>query len=295
MPIDFGASRRGVNLGPTALRLAGLEEKLHALGHTITNDSVPPLTLSQEYVHEYDPKLKYLPAIVEACKHLSERTFTSLEEGFHPLILGGDHSLAVGSVAGVSKYWKVRGKKLGLIWIDAHGDYNTPQTTPSGNVHGMPLAALNGLGHHYLTSLSGDYIKVPPESTLVFGVRDLDTGEKSNLKNAGVRTITMAQIDRDGISDSVQEALGYLRNNCDIIHVSFDVDSIDPVTAPGVGTPVPGGLSYREAHFLMESLAETGIVTSVDVVEVNPLLDIRNSTAHLAVEMLSSLFGETIL
>lgn len=294
VPIDLGASERGVSLGPTALRMAGLEERLGRLGYEVMDDPAEPLYLPRHRQAPGEQKLRYLESIAEACSSLRRRVYGALVDGRLPLVLGGDHSLAMGSVSGAAEYCRERGLRLGLLWIDAHGDYNTPETTPSGNLHGMPLAVLNGLGHPKLLDLVGAVPAVDPRYTVLFATRDLDPGEKALLRQSPARVITMMDIDAQGMRGSVELALRTLEA-CDVLHVSLDIDSLDPKTAPGVGTPVPGGLTYREAHFLLESLAETGKVRSVDLVEVNPLLDHRNRTARLAVELAASLLGSRIL
>jgi len=295
VPLDYGASRRGVNMGPTALRLAGLREALQGLGHTVEEDPRPFDVNIQEHEAESNPHLKYLPAITRVCRTLAERVEESLDQDAFPLVMGGDHSIAIGTLAGASSHCRKKNLSLGVLWIDAHGDFNTPETSPSGNIHGMPLAASVGLGHHTLTNLHGDFQKVAAENVVILGLRDLDPGEKQNLKDEEIKTFTMADVDRHGISVVVQRALEYLTERVDFLHVSFDVDSLDPEFAPGVGTPVRGGLQYREAHLLMELLCESHLVRSLEVVEVNPILDIRNQTAVVAVEMVASLLGDTIL
>ena len=295
VPMDFGASRRGVNVGPTALRLAGIKEKLMELGHQPEEDEQPIFVPIQEIAQEYDSTLKFLPAILAGCRKLAQRVEATKQEGLFPLVMGGDHSIAVGTLAGLGAYYRAQGIRWGVVWLDAHGDYNTPETSPSGNIHGMPLAASTGIGSPELTGLHGDFTKVDPSHVVIIGLRDVDLGERQNLKNQKVKTFTMADIDRKGIDSVMAETLEYLKQRVDVIHLSFDVDSLDPTFAPGVGTPVPGGLTYREAHFIMEHLAASGMVGSAEVVEVNPILDIQNKTAETAVEMIASLLGKTIL
>ena len=286
-PLDLGQSRRGVDLGPTALRYAGLKSALTRLGYDVEDrgniETVERDTLSPE------PGMAFLQPVVDACERIYEASRHAVADGAVPLVLGGDHSIAVGTVGGVSHE-----HRTGVLWIDAHGDFNTPDTSPTGNLHGMPLAALCGYGAPTLVDAGRPGAKLRPEDVVLFGVRDLDPGEQALIQCAGIATYTMRQIDERGLAPLAAEALEGLRH-VDRIHVSLDMDSIDPREAPGVGTQVPGGLSYREGHLLMELIAEHGGIGSVDVVEVNPILDTRNQTAQLALGLLSSLFGRSIL
>ena len=286
-PLDLGQSRRGVDLGPTALRYAGLKSALTRLGYQVEDqgniETVERDTLSTE------PGMAFLQPVVDACERIYEASRQAVADGAVPLVLGGDHSIAVGTVGGVSHE-----HRTGVLWIDAHGDFNTPDTSPTGNLHGMPLAALCGYGAPELVDAGRPGAKLRPEDVILFGVRDLDPGELALIQHAGITTYTMRQIDERGLATLATEALEQLRH-VDRIHVSLDMDSIDPREAPGVGTQVPGGLSYREGHLLMELIAENGGIGSVDVVEVNPILDTRNQTAQLALGLLSSLFGRRIL
>ena len=286
-PLDLGQSRRGVDLGPTALRYAGLKSALTRLGYRVEDrgniETVERDTLSPE------PGMAFLQPVVDACERIYEASRQAVADGAVPLVLGGDHSIAVGTVGGVSHE-----HRTGVLWIDAHGDFNTPDTSPTGNLHGMPLAALCGYGAPELVDAGRPGAKLRPEDVILFGVRDLDPGELALIQHAGITTYTMRQIDERGLATLATEALEQLRH-VDRIHVSLDMDSIDPREAPGVGTQVPGGLSYREGHLLMELIAENGGIGSVDVVEVNPILDTRNQTAQLALGLLSSLFGRRIL
>ncbi len=292
VPLDFGANLRGVDLGPTALRRAGLKETLSAMGHELEEDPLlVPIPIA-EHRESGDPQVRFLEPVAEVCLSLAARVEAACQEGAFPLVLGGDHSLAIGSLAGLKAFYGQ--KPWGVIWIDAHADFNTPETSPSGNIHGMSLAASCGWGHPLLTQLYGPAPKIHPHQVVLVGVRDLDPGEKLNLKQAGVKVMTMADIDRWGMAEVIRR----VRETMDRLtewHVSLDIDVLDPGTAPGVGTPVPGGLTYRELHLLMESLAETQRVTSADVVEVNPILDLKNQTAKVAVAMIRSLLGATIL
>jgi arginase len=293
VPMDFGANRRGVDMGPSALRQAGIKAAIEALGHTVEEEKRAVRVPQAEHVDAGDPRVKYLNAIVEGCRTLDLLVRDALKDHAFPLVMGGDHSIAVGTLAGLGNHY--RGRRWGVIWIDAHADFNTPETSPSGNIHGMSLAASAGLGHEALTGLGGTFRKIDPTAIVVIGARDIDPGEKVNLRDAGVHVFTMADIDRLGMAEVARQTLSVHLADVEALHVSFDVDSLDPEFAPGVGTPVRGGLTYREVHFLMETLAANGRVTSAEVVEVNPVLDVRNQTAETAVEMVASLLGDTIL
>jgi arginase len=293
VPMDLGAGRRGVDMGPSAIRIAGVADRLRALGHTIDDEGdiqvKPP-----EQQRITNEKLKYLPAIVRACTVLASKVEKIIaSEGF-PLVLGGDHSIAIGTIAGIASHCKKSGKKLGLLWIDAHGDLNTAETSPSGNIHGMPLAASLGHGALELTSVGGDFPKLDPKNVILLATRDLDEGEKASIKKLGVTVFTMGEIDKHGMALVITKALRKLRH-VDYLHVSFDLDAVDPSVAPGVGTPVKGGLNYREAHLIMETLNEFGKMTSLEIVEANPILDNRNQSAEFAVELILSGFGKKIL
>ncbi len=288
VPMDLGAGRRGVDMGPSALRLAQLAATLRELGHRVTDlgnvNSPVAESLSTE------GGLRYLDAIASTCKatynHLRE-----LPAGTFPLILGGDHSISMGTVAGLA-----REGRMAVLWIDAHADVNTPEGSPSGNIHGMPLAHLMGVGDPRLTGIWGGGAVIAPEDAVFIGLRSVDEDERHFLREHNIRAYTMKDIDRRGLASVAEEAIEYLRQcNSDHLHVSFDADALDPSIAPGVGTPVLGGLSYREAHLLMELLADAQIVSSLDIVEVNPILDTRNQTAHIMVEMAASLLGKNIL
>lgn len=295
VPMDLGASERGVSLGPTAIRLAGLEEKLKSLGHTLDDEPVYPRFLSRHRRAPDESKTKYLATIMEVCSELNRQVYETANQGIFPIILGGDHSLALGSITAISRFQLEKNKILGIIWIDAHGDYNTPETTPSGNLHGMPLAVINGLGNEsFLPLCSPGQPIVLPQNTVLMATRDLDPGERDLLRSQNVNVLTMMHLDRYGVDYCVHRALQCLEN-CDFIHVSLDLDALDPSVAPGVGTPVGGGLTLREAHYILESLAETGKVCSIDLVEVNPLLDIKNQSAKIAVELIGSLLGSRTL
>lgn len=280
IPMDLGAGRRGVDMGPSALRYARLLEGLEALGLFVEDLGDVRVPLAETLREKRGP---YLEEIRQAAQELQDR-LKALPEGVFPILLGGDHSLSMGSVSGVAR------GRTGVIWVDAHADFNTPETSPSGNIHGMPLAVLCGLGHPRLTEA---FRAVNPEDVVLIGVRSLDPGEKRLLKEMGVRVYTMHEVDRLGIARIAEEALAYLEGLP--LHVSLDADVLDPTLAPGVGTPVPGGLTYREAHLLMEVLAQSGRVRSLDLVEVNPILDEKNRTAEMMVGLALSLLGKRIL
>jgi arginase len=291
--MDLGAGRRGVDMGPSAIRYAQLEENLRALGHAVTdlgNVNVPVVETIDRNTNDAHPNPlpHYLEQIRTACQETAER-LQQLEAGVLPIAIGGDHSMSMGTVAGAA-----RGERIGLVWVDAHTDFNTPQTSPSGNIHGMPVASLVGLGDERLVNIGGSGAKIRPEDIVMIGIRSVDRGERELLRGRGATVYTMKEVDTLGMARIAQETLEKLRG-LDRIHVSFDADSLDPSIAPGVGTPVPGGLSYREAHLLMELLSDSGKVGSLDLVEVNPVLDRENMTAKVMVEMACSLLGKRIL
>ena len=287
-PISLGAGKRGVDLGPSALRYANVGESLSGLGHPIVDLGNIPVPAPAELGP--DPKLRYLATISLFCATVADRVAEAVTAGRIPLILGGDHSLSIGSVAG-----SARGRDIGLIWIDAHGDFNTAEISPSGNIHGMSLACLTGHGHADLTGLAGRDPAINPANVALVGVRDLDPGERQALRASGVRCFTMQDVDRRGFAAVMEDAIRIVSQAPDGFHVSFDLDVIDPREAPGVGTPVPGGISYREAHLAMEFIAVSGKMVSIDLVEDNPILDDRNKTALLGVELIQSVFGKQIL
>jgi arginase len=295
VPLDLGASRRGVDMGPSAVRVAGLEARLEALGHEVRDGGNISVAVA-ETKSVGEPSARYLKEITETCSRAAEMVEKALSDGMTPVILGGDHSVAAGSVSGVADFYRKQNQKIGLIWIDAHADMNTPGTSPSGNVHGMPLAALLGLGPDPLTNLLGFAPKVQPENVVLIGVRDIDATEKENIKRTGVTEVyTMRDIDERSMRTVMEEALRAAGRGTSGYHVSLDMDWIDPEDAPGVGTPVRGGATYREAHLAMEIIADHGRMVSLEVVEVNPVIDEHNRTADLAVELISSAFGKKIL
>jgi arginase len=293
VPMDLGAGRRGVDMGPSAIRIAGVTEKLQSLGHTVIEEGDISTKIPEQQKVK-NPKLKYLPEIVRACSLLAAKTEKILDAGGFPLILGGDHSIAIGTIAGVSNFCKKKNKKLGVIWVDAHGDMNTDVTSPSGNIHGMPLAASIGLGALELTSIGGDFQKIDPKNLVMIAIRDLDTGEKAAIRKNNITIYTMEDIDKHGMAVIITKALRKLKD-VDFIHISFDLDAMDPKECPGVGTPVKGGLDYREAHLIMETLSENNRMNSLEVVEANPILDNRNQSAEFAVELMQSGFGKKII
>ncbi|RIK31720.1 MAG: arginase [Anaerolineae bacterium] len=289
VPMDLGQNRRGVDMGPSAIRYSGLRDRLEGLGHAVEdkgNIEVPIL----ETCAITDPKLKYIDCIVPMSRRVAGSVATSVQGGRFPLVLGGDHSLAIGSVRGAAKQ-----KRVGVIWLDAHADFNTHETTPSGNIHGMPLAALCGLGDPRLTALWDETPPVvDPSRVAILGARDLDSDEKNNLRKADVLVLSMEQIDRMGMLAALERAIERVSRDADGIYLSMDLDALDPRLAPGVGTPVPGGLTYREAHLACEVIAETGKLVGMDIVEVNPILDEKNHTAQLAVEFAASALGARV-
>jgi arginase len=293
-PSDLGASRRGVDMGPSAIRIANLGPRLRSLGYDV--EDVGNVTVAvRESVAAGDSKIKFLPEITAATKALRDLTYEGLSQGRVPLTLGGDHSLAMGSIAGVTKFYAEQKKRIGVIWLDAHGDINTPETSGSGNIHGMPLAHCLGVGHKDLLALSEKTPMVDSSRTVLIGIRDLDPGERNAIRELGVRAFTMRDIDEMGMRNVIQEAIKIACNGTAGFHLSFDVDCMDPRDAPGVGTAVRGGTTYREGHLAMEILHDSGKMLSMDITEVNPVLDTSNQTAELAVEMVVSAFGKRIL
>ena len=295
VPLDMGASRRGVDMGPSAIRVAGLEARLEALGHHVTDAGNIRVEVVETRA-EGNRKARYLREIARTCTRTGEAVAKALDEGATPLVLGGDHSLAAGSVSGVAEHFRKCGEKIGLLWFDAHSDINTPETSTSGNVHGMPLAALLGLGPEALSSIYGFSPKIAPENAVLIGVRDIDAAERENIRRAGMAEVyTMRDIDERGMRTVMEEALRAAGRGTAGYHVSLDMDWIDPEDAPGLGTPVRGGATYREAHLAMEIVADHGRMVSFEIVEVNPVIDEHNRTADLAVELACSVFGKKIL
>jgi len=294
VPLDLGQSRRGVDMGPSAVRVAGLEARLEGLGLVVEDAGNVSVAIAEQK-KEGDPRAKYLKEITATCTKHADLVLKTLEAGKTPLVLGGDHSVATGTMAGVSEFHRRQNQKVGLIWIDAHSDINTPDTSPSGNVHGMPLAAIMGLGPAELANIFGFSPKVSPDNCVLVGVRDIDEREKENIRRAGVDVYTMRDIDERGMRVVMEEALRVAGRGTAGYHVSLDMDWIDPEDAPGVGTPVRGGATYREAHLAMEIIADHGRLLSFEIVEVNPVIDEHNRTADLAVELSMSIFGKKIL
>jgi arginase len=295
VPLDLGGNRRGVDMGPSAFRIAGLGDRLAGLGYTVADkgDLAAPIPETREL---RDERKKYIRDIAKVCQKLYQTALASLDEGAMPIVLGGDHSLGAGSVAAVAEWAKkTASRPIGLLWVDAHGDMNTPATSLSGNVHGMPLAALLGSEPAELSRIGGWSPKVLPAQTVLIGVRNLDEREKVAVRDSHVHVFTMKDIDRQGIAAIVEQAVNLAGSGTAGIHVSFDMDVCDPLIAPGVGTPVKGGLDYREAHMVMEIVADSGLLASLDLVEVNPTLDMQNTTAQLGTELALSALGMKIL
>jgi arginase len=293
-PMDLGADRRGVDMGPSALRIANLKGKLEQLGYKVL-DSGDIFIQNVEQQKIVNPRLKYVNEILRTSAILAGKIEKILEKDQFPLCLGGDHSMALGTIAGLSSFCKKNRLKAGIIWIDAHADMNTDETSPSGNIHGMPMAAALGLGNKKLVGFYGFSPKVKAENCALIGVRSIDPQERINIKKTGLPVYTMSDVDKLGIHRIINRVLKQFREKVDHIHVSFDLDSVDPGIAPGVGTPVSGGLSYREAHLLMESIAECGCMSSLEISEVNPILDIRNRSAEFAADLVASSMGQRIL
>jgi arginase len=294
VPLDLGGNRRGVDMGPSALRIAGLAERLTSLGLRVVDEG-DLVTPNPEVKAVGDPRKKYIRDIARICDRLYKTSLNVLHSGGLPLVLGGDHSLGAGSVAATSDFLRKDDRPLGLLWVDAHGDMNTPASSGSGNVHGMPLAALLGPEPAELSRIGGFSPKVRPEHTVLIGIRNLDDREKEIVRESRVHVFTMKDIDRSGIASVVEQALTLAGHGTGGIHLSFDLDVCDPSIAPGVGTPVKGGLDYREAHTLMEIVADSGLLRALDLVEVNPILDDRNTTAALASELAASALGQKII
>jgi arginase len=292
--MDLGADRRGVDMGPSAVRDADLSERLIKLGYEVADEG-NIVVRNPEVMQITDRKLKYLPEIATACQQLADQVEAALEEGSIPIILGGDHSIAIGSVSGLASFHHTRDHKVGVIWFDAHGDMNTPETSPSGNIHGMPFAAILGDGAKELTQIGGFSPKVYPEDCVLIAVRSIDPEEAVTLKNSGIRVVTMRELDERGMSAVMDEAIGLASRRTVGFHVTMDMDFVDPVYAPAVGTPVQGGPTYRESHLAMEKIADSGKMLSFELAEVNPVLDFANRTAELGVQLISSAFGKKIM
>jgi arginase len=292
--LDLGAGRRGTDMGPSAIHVAGLVPAVKSLGHAV--ERVETLGVSPfEALGVGDEKARFLEEIAEVCARLADKTQSAIMQGLFPLVLGGDHSQAIGTVSGLSRVARERGRRLGVIWVDAHTDMNTPDSSPSGNIHGMPLATLLGHGVDELTGLVPGGPALAPESVVIIGARDVDATEIPLVKQTGVRVYTMSELDRRGPAVCIEEALHTVLGHCDDLHLSFDLDGVDPSHAPGVGTPVPGGLSLRESHLLCEMACKTGKLVGMEMVELNPTLDHENMTGRLAVWLIESALGRNIL
>ena len=290
VPMDLGQGRRGVDMGPYSIRYAGLKERIERLGYNVHDQG--NIHVPQAESHRIqDEKLKYLPEVTRVAEDLASKVADVVGQGHFPVILGGDHSIAIGSIAGITQSFK----KLGVIWFDAHADFNTEGTTPSGNIHGMPLACCLGVGNEKLVNIAGFAPKILPENVVIVGARSVDREERVLLKQHGIKVFDMHEVDKLGIAKVMEEAIRIAGVGTDGIHLSLDLDSIDPDMAPGVGTPVLGGITYREGHFAMELLYQSGKVISCDVVEVNPILDEHNKTARTAVDLVCSLLGEAVM
>lgn len=293
-PMDLGAGRRGVDMGPSALRIAGVSDKLSALGYKVIDAGDIDIR-TPEVAKVIDEKLRYLPEIAKACSTLASKVETSLDNDEFPLVLGGDHSMAIGTIAGIANHCKKHKKRFGVIWIDAHADINTPDTSPSGNIHGMPVAVSLGYGPPELTKVGGDFTSLAPHQIAMIGLRSVDEGEAKLIKKLKIEAHTMSDLDKHGVHRIIAKVLSSMRAKVDHLHVSFDLDSVDPAIAGGVGTPVPGGLTYREAHLIMEAVAESGYMSSFEIAEVNPILDNRNASAEFAADLIASSMGKRIL
>ena len=295
MPLDFGGRRHGSDMGPSAIRLAGITDKIESLGHTVITDRERREIQAQEYADAgSNPKAKYLEPIVSACYSLAADVEKSVLKEEFPLILGGDHSIVLGTLAGLHAAYSPHKVRLGVLYVDAHGDFNTAESSPTGNIHGECLAASAGYGLPELVNLYREGPKIDPKNICYVGIRDLDSGEKKLMKEAGVTVFTVSDIDRQGFSDVVKKVKLFFKTKCDVVHISFDMDAFDPSIAPGTGVPVPGGLTYREGLLLMEEMACLGMVGSMEIVEVNPILDVRNETARMAVSLAARILGEKL-
>jgi arginase len=295
VPMDLGASRRGVDMGPYAVRYADLRARIEANGHSVEDAGNVTVPFREDALRGAQGEGRYLEAIISVCTAIAAATRGALEAGRTPLVLGGDHALAAGSIAGAAAHFAERGERLGVIWMDAHGDLNTPASSPSGNVHGMPLAHLLGHGENALASVAGVRPAVRAENVALVGIRDLDAPERRHAADWNLRVLTMRALDERGVRSVMEEAIAVASKDTAALWVSFDMDCVDPTEAPGVGTAVPGGMTYREAHLAMEMIADTGRVAGIDLVEVNPVLDERNRTAEVATQLLLSALGKRIL
>ena len=292
--LDLGAGRRGVDMGPSAIHLAGLKSGIESLGHRVMENYAIGVA-SQEMVDPGDPHARFLPEITRVCSDLADRVELALEHGWFPVVLGGDHSVAIGTISGLARFYRKRGQRIGVLWADAHTDSNTPETSPSGNIHGMPLAVLLGLGPKELVSIAGDEPALRVGDVCVIGARDVDMTERTAVRELGLRVYTMSELDERGTAVCVREAIERVSAHTAGVHLSYDLDGVDPQHAPGVGTPVPGGLNLRESHLICEKVAGTGKILGVEMVELNPVIDSENRTGKLAVWLILSALGKTIL
>lgn len=292
--LDLGAGRRGVDMGPSAIHLAGLKGGMESLGHQVVENYAIGAA-SQEMVDPGNPHARFLPEIARVCSELADRVELALEHGWFPVVLGGDHSVAIGTISGLARYYRKRGQRIGVLWADAHTDSNTPETSPSGNIHGMPLAVLLGYGPKELVSIAGDEPALRIGDVCVMGARDIDMTERAVVQKMGLRVYTMSELDERGTAVCVREAIERVSAHTAGVHLSFDLDGVDPQHAPGVGTPVPGGLNLRESHLICEKVAQTGKLLGVEMVELNPVIDSENRTGKLAVWLILSALGKTIL
>lgn len=294
VPSDLGANIQGSNMGPAAIRIAGLKSKIEGIGYNVTDNGDLPVPV-RDSLSESVAKSCYFKPILSLCSELSQLTYKSSQDGHIPLTIGGDHSIAIGSISGVSKSLAERNQSLGVIWVDAHADINTPGSTESGNIHGMPLATLIGDGHEELVNIGGKGPSLDPKNVALVGIRTIDKVEKEILKKSGINYYTMRDIDERGMAEVMKEAINVTTRNTDSLHLSFDIDGIDPLYAPGVSTPVTGGLSFREAHLLLEMIAETDKLGSMDFVELNPYTDVGSTSSDLTVELILSALGKSIV
>lgn len=294
VPLDLGQERRGVDMGPSAVRAAGLNHALKSLGHQVEDAGNIHVKIPEEQ-HFGDRRAKYLHEIAETCQEAAHRLYQSLEAGCFPVSLGGDHSMAIGTQAGVAKFYRDREQAIGVLWIDAHADMNTPETSPSGNIHGMPFAVTLGQGPEPLTQIFGFAPKTQANTCVLIGARDLDSRERRHVKESGVNVFTMRDIDEQGMRAVMEKSLGLATANTAGFVVSFDMDVVDPHEAPGVGTPVPGGITFREAHLAMEMVADSKKMLAFELVEINPIIDVMNKTAVLGVGLVASAVGKKIL
>jgi len=294
VPMDLGASRRGTDMGPSALRIAGLGAAIRAMGYTVEQEEDINVPAMETRALE-DSKARYKPQILSVCTELAIRVKELMEEGVFPLVLGGDHSIAMGTVSGVAAYFRERGEDMGLIWFDAHGDMNIPGVSPSGNIHGMPLAHLLGRGDPDLAGILGYRPKLNPDKVVLIGIRDIDAGERKIIRESGIHVFTMRDIDEHGMAKVARKTIDIVTNGTAGFHVSFDVDGCDPTVIPGSGTLVPGGVRYREAHLLLEYVADSQQLRSMEVVELNPFIDVGNISAERTLHLITSALGKSIL